>query len=275
MQPLNINGKNTNYFIDEQGKIFNKKLKELKGSIKNGYKSVKLTINGEKKDYLVHRLVAETFLDNPMDFKEVNHINLNKLDNSVNNLEWISRSDNMKHVFEKTKICRQKQWKITEDIKDWKQYKNTNYYVSKDGRVANVKTQKYLNAVEQPNGYLRYYLYISNQRCLKLAHRLVYEVYNNYELKSTDVINHIDGNKHNNNIENLECISQSNNMIHSYYTLKQNIKKVEQYDLCLNKIADYPSLSEAARKNGYNVAGISQAANGKIKTYKNYIWKII
>ena len=87
MQPLNINGKNTNYFIDEQGKIFNKKLKELKGSIKNGYKSVKLTINGEKKDYLVHRLVAETFLDNPMGFKEVNHINLNKLDNSVNNLE--------------------------------------------------------------------------------------------------------------------------------------------------------------------------------------------
>lgn len=58
---------------------------------------VKLTINGKKKDYLVHRLVALTFLDNPFNLPQVNHKDKNKLNNSVSNLEWISIKDNMIH----------------------------------------------------------------------------------------------------------------------------------------------------------------------------------
>ena len=67
MKQLVIDGINTQYMIDEQGNIYNTKTKKiLTGSIKTGgYKSVKLTINGKKKDYMVHRLVAMTFLPNP------------------------------------------------------------------------------------------------------------------------------------------------------------------------------------------------------------------
>ena len=47
----------------------------------------------------VHRMVADTWIDNPNHYKEVNHINGDKDDNSVENLEWTTRSENMRHAF--------------------------------------------------------------------------------------------------------------------------------------------------------------------------------
>lgn len=59
----------------------------------NGYKSVQ--ING--KSYYIHRLVAEQFIPNPMMYGEVNHIDENKSNNSVDNLEWCSRKYNQNY----------------------------------------------------------------------------------------------------------------------------------------------------------------------------------
>ena len=56
--------------------------------IKGGYLQVLFCKNGEMKNYLVHRLVAETFLPNPNNFPEVNHKDEDKTNNSVENLEW-------------------------------------------------------------------------------------------------------------------------------------------------------------------------------------------
>ena len=49
------------------------------------------------KQYYVHRLVAEKFLDNPDNLREVNHIDGRKHNNDISNLEWVSSSDNTKH----------------------------------------------------------------------------------------------------------------------------------------------------------------------------------
>lgn len=67
----------------------------LKQHIKRGYYYVGLSKNGIVKRYLVHRLVAQAFIDNPNNYKEVNHKDENKLNNSVDNLEWCNAKYNI------------------------------------------------------------------------------------------------------------------------------------------------------------------------------------
>lgn len=61
------------------------------------YHRIDLWKGGRKKNFYIHRLVATAFLDNTLNKQEVNHKNFNKADNSVDNLEWISGEDNIKH----------------------------------------------------------------------------------------------------------------------------------------------------------------------------------
>ena len=64
---------------------------------KDGYLSVKLCIDGFNKSFLVHRLVASAFIDNPLNLPEVNHIDTNRSNNNVLNLEWTTHKDNVTH----------------------------------------------------------------------------------------------------------------------------------------------------------------------------------
>lgn len=66
----------------------------------NGYLRASLSKNKEKKKVLIHRLVAETFIPNPENKPEVNHIDGNKKNNNASNLEWCTRCENVKHAWE-------------------------------------------------------------------------------------------------------------------------------------------------------------------------------
>jgi len=87
-----------NQYIEYQSKRL------LKGTILkpydngNGYKQVSLLKNQKRKVYYIHRLVAEYFLSNPNNLPEINHIDGNKQNNCVDNLEWCTRVENLNHA---------------------------------------------------------------------------------------------------------------------------------------------------------------------------------
>lgn len=67
----------------------------------SGYKIVWLSKNGIVKAYTVHRIVANTFIENPKNLYCVNHKDGDKTNNKVSNLEWCSSSENLIHAYEK------------------------------------------------------------------------------------------------------------------------------------------------------------------------------
>lgn len=76
------------------------KEKILKQSITTkGYLQVVLSREGKSNWYKVHRLVAQTFIPNPENKPQVNHIDGNKINNNINNLEWCTNSENQIHAF--------------------------------------------------------------------------------------------------------------------------------------------------------------------------------
>ena len=65
----------------------------------SGYKYFMFCYNGQSKHLQIHRLVATAFIPNPENKPQVNHINADKLDNRVENLEWCTPSENMQHAY--------------------------------------------------------------------------------------------------------------------------------------------------------------------------------
>ena len=85
------------YWISTEGRICNNRKVMRTYRINSGYLCIDLTKDKVKKKYLLHRLVATTFLPNSENLPEVNHIDENKDNNSVSNLEWCTRSHNKQH----------------------------------------------------------------------------------------------------------------------------------------------------------------------------------
>lgn len=71
-------------------------------------KYVGLSKDGKSKRFYVHRLVANTFIENPNNLTDVNHKDGNPFNNNVSNLEWVSRKENIQHAFENKLIKTEK-----------------------------------------------------------------------------------------------------------------------------------------------------------------------
>lgn len=97
-----VKGYESLYLVSETGELFSlyKKMKMKQTINDRGYKSVSLCKNGVRKVREVHRIVAETFIKNTIcGYSEVNHIDGNKINNSISNLEWVTKGDNLKHTY--------------------------------------------------------------------------------------------------------------------------------------------------------------------------------
>lgn len=89
------------YKVTEDGRVFavhlNKYLKPYSNGL--GYQAVKLLVDGVRKQFYVHRLVAQSYLG-PIDGMVVNHIDGNKSNNNCSNLEICTQKQNQKHAFD-------------------------------------------------------------------------------------------------------------------------------------------------------------------------------
>jgi hypothetical protein len=81
------------------GERFKKGVVKNKKTDKDGYFRVYLSKSSKKKQYMVHRIVAQAFIENSINHPVVNHIDGNKQNNTEENLEWCTRSHNDLHAF--------------------------------------------------------------------------------------------------------------------------------------------------------------------------------
>jgi len=95
--------KDSPYYVTEDGKIW-RNGKQRKLNINPfGYYYVHLSIYGKSKTMRIHRLVAETYIPNPMNYPVINHKDGNKLNNNVSNLEWCTVKENTNQKYNLSK----------------------------------------------------------------------------------------------------------------------------------------------------------------------------
>lgn len=141
----------------------------------------------------------------------------------------------------------------------WKQYYD--YEISDEGFIRNKNTQQKLKGNIKKNGYIEYCLYINNEKKYILGHRLVAELFLDKK-ESCDEINHIDGNKQNNIVSNLEWVTIQENTRHAYSVglektwwtrelAKVAINLLENYNYSYGEVAKLFKLNPTKRTAGY------------------------
>lgn len=120
------------YSISNLGNVWSKRNSKILKLTENrdGYLKAYLCSPHLKKRYFVHRLVASAFIINPKNKETVNHINGNKKDNNILNLEWSSRSENCQHAYDtglqqKIKINRNRKLNEIQVLEIRRLYKDT------------------------------------------------------------------------------------------------------------------------------------------------------
>lgn len=156
----------------------------------------------------------------------------------------------------------------------------------RSGKLVNVlKQERFLIPTDNGHNYLIVGLSKNNKRKNYYVHRLVAEAFISNPQNKTQV-NHKNGDKSNNNIENLEWVTAQENMIHSSKVLKTKYnltglnasrekqkRKVDMFDVNGNFIKKFDSIAEASRKTKVWQGCICGCCRGEYKTAGGFLWK--
>jgi hypothetical protein len=363
------------YFASNTGLVKNSTTNKLlsKNRIINSYKCATLYYKSDDgklkpKTISIHRIVALTFIPNDDPTKTVvNHIDSNRLNNHVFNLEWVTIGENVRHGFthgnhratkrsvqkcdEKfnvieefesitdagnkmgisaswiSSVCKGKRqhaggfrWKFTNenpnemhnkeiDLSDFVKIKGfPNYMISKKGSIYNLRFKKYMKASPNAEGYK--YIRLLNNKVKKYyyVHRLVADHFIK-KIPGKNLVNHIDSNRSNNCVDNLEWCTNSENMLHAAKAKREkqkvlnnkitvendknsDVKDVKNSDeenevnnnVCFkravqklddeyNVLEEFKSIKEATKKTGINGTNIMQVCKGRRQYAGIFRWK--
>lgn len=328
-----------NYEVSTFGNVRNKKTNRiLKPSSSGGYFQIGLS-NKITKTFPIHRLVAESFIENPENKAHVNHKDKNSLNNHLSNLEWASPKENNIHksagviqttnqnltvwridlqsgerlekyssIYLASKWILEKglstnlnsikasiscsirgvyktsfgfKWELDKgysfDNENWKEINienqdTTGYYISSLGRFKNRKGVIMTEYKPHHSGYI--YLRVNIKKYA--LHRLVALTFIE-NLENKPFVNHIDGNKLNNKLDNLEFVTCSENNLHNYKIGLTNghKRKIVQYDLEMNEIKKYDTIKEASIILNISLSCIKDVLKTKQKSTKGFIFKYL
>ena len=159
---------------------------------------------------------------------------------------------------------------------------NPNYEVSDEGIVRRVSNKHVLKGCIT-SGYRSVKLTFENSRQQRFyVHRLVAMFFIPNDDKNKTVVNHKDGNKLNNNVDNLEWVSPRENNLHYYRLQKEQNKKhrsggkpipVNQYTLDGKLVQSFPSIKKASLETGFSVVQIARCVHEEITHVGQYIFK--
>jgi hypothetical protein len=158
----------------------------------------------------------------------------------------------------------------------WKYIEGSNnHFISNFGRVR--KGNKFRKLCANGGDYVFVNIYINKKRKCLLVHRLVASIFKPIENWNNMIVNHIDGDKCNNYIDNLEFVTHSENTQHAHDTglIKCFKKAVYQIDSYTNEIiGEYESIKEASEVVGlFTASGITAVINGRQITAGGYKWE--
>jgi hypothetical protein len=131
---------------------------------------------------------------------------------------------------------------------------NSNYVINLNGNLLNLKTNKFKKWTKDTNGYIKTQIWINGIPKNVHQHRLLAKYFIENKFNKSQV-NHINGIKHDNRIENLEWVTQSENTLHSFANGLQQVTKPNMMSV-IDKVSGdlYESISEASRQTGWSVS---------------------
>ena len=170
------------------------------------------------------------------------------------------------------------------------------YEISNQGRVKSLQrevirsngfkqivTEKIITLISSkittrhPNPMFHVELWKDNKRKTYFIHRLVAEHFIP-NLEGKPQVNHIDGNRYNNTVENLEWVTGSENMIHAYktgLTQPRGQKPIKRIDLKTNEVVLFKNVYDAARAIQAKPCAIRNALKGRCLTSNGYKWEYV
>lgn len=265
-----IDGEETTYSVSDDAHVRNDKTgRELKGTYTtNEYHSIQLTIKGKPKTFMVHRLVAMAFCENPdpKTYTIVDHIDRNYHNDHASNLRWATPSINAKNCERKKSLKGNFANETFFKFECIDLFEDNKYLININGDILKKDTGRILSQQDR-HGYKR--VLISGK--YKSVHRLVWESFNKKEIPEGYFVDHIDGNKANNNLSNLRIVTHSENMFNAYANGHKNQIKVFQFDEKGKLIQEFPSFREAGRAMGVTSEAI-EAASKRHQRSCGYYW---